>query len=109
MRPAYAVDGLLFKLAMKGRAIIRSNTTINRFMKSSNRDSAALLMASDSPRLYSFAISVSLVTYQRERLTRVAELAYSYRNINTLERAGRELLAFDSDAALYYLAIAARW
>ena len=66
-------------------------------------------MASGPPRLYPFAISVRLATYERERLTRIAELAYSQRNIKALEHAGRELLAYDSDAALYYLAIAAKW
>ena len=93
---------------MKGRAIIRRDTAINRFMKSSNQDSAALLMASGPPLLYPFAISVGLTTYHRERLTRIAELAYSHRNVKALEQAGRELLAFDSDAALYYLAIVAK-
>ena len=93
---------------MKGRAIIRSDTAINRFMKSSNRD-AALPLASGPPSLYPFAISVRLATYERERLTRIAEFAYSQRNTNALERTGRELLPFDSDAALYYLAIAAKW
>jgi tetratricopeptide (TPR) repeat protein len=91
---------------MKGRAIIRSDTTMSRFMKSSNQDSAALPMASGPPKL--FAISVGLATYWRERLTRIAELAYSHRNIKTLEQAGRELLAYDRDAALYYLAIVAK-
>jgi tetratricopeptide (TPR) repeat protein len=100
---------LQFTLAIKGRAIIRSDTAISRFIKSSNRDSAALPLASDPPGLYSFAISVGLVTYQRERLTRIAELAYSQRNVTVIERAGRELLPFDSNAALYYLAIAAKW
>ena len=94
---------------MKGRAIIRRDTAINRFMKSSNQDSAALLMASGPPSLYPFAISVGLATYERERLTRIAELAYSHRNVKALEQAARELLAFDSDAALYYLAMAAKW
>ena len=94
---------------MRGRAIIRSDTAINRFMKSSGRDSAALLMANGPPSLYPFAISVRLANYERERLTRIAELAYSQRNIKSLEQAARELLAFDSDAALYYLAMAARW
>ena len=93
---------------MKGRAIIRRDTAINRFMKSSNQASAALLMASGPPLLYPFAISVGLATYHRERLTRIAELAYSHRNVKALEQAGRELLAFDSDAALYYLAIVAK-
>jgi tetratricopeptide (TPR) repeat protein len=93
---------------MKGRAIIRSDTAINRFMKSSNQDSAALPMASGPPRLYPFAISVGLATYERQRLTRIAELAYSQRNVKALEQAARELLAFDSDAALYYLAMAAK-
>jgi tetratricopeptide (TPR) repeat protein len=78
-------------------------------MKSSNRDSAALPLASGPPRLYPVAISVGLTTYQRERLTRIAELAYSQRGIKTMERAGRELLAIDSDAALYYLAMTAKW
>ena len=82
---------------------------MSRFMKSSNQDSTALLMANGPPRLYPFAISVGLATHRRERLTRIAELAYSHRNIKALEHAGRELLAFDSDAALYYLAMAAKW
>ncbi len=94
---------------MKGRAIIRSDTAINRFMKSSNRDITALPLASGPPSLYPFAISVGLAAQQRERLTRIAELAYSHRNVNAMEHAARELVAFDSDAALYYLAIAARW
>ena len=94
---------------MKGRAIIRRDTAINRFIKSSGQDSAALLMASGPPSLYPFAISVRLATYERERLTRIAELAYSYRNITAMEHAARELLAYDSDASLYYLAMAARW
>ena len=68
-----------------------------------------MLMANGPPNLYPFAISVRLATYERERLTRIAELAYSHRNTNALERTGRELLAFDSDAALYYLAMVARW
>ena len=93
---------------MKGKAIIRSDTAINRFIKSSNQDSAALLMASGPPRLYPFAISVGLATFQRKRLTRIAELAYSQRNVKAMEYAGRELLAYDSDAALYYLAIVAK-
>jgi tetratricopeptide (TPR) repeat protein len=78
-------------------------------MKSSDQDIAALLMASGPPRLYPFAISVGLATYERKRLTRIAELAYSYRNIKAMEQAARELLIFDSDAALYYLAISAKW
>src|ERR1044072_6709166 len=94
---------------MKGRAIIRRDTAINRFMQSSNGDNAALLVATDPPRLYPFAISVGLANYERKRLTRIAELAYSQRNVKALEQAGRQLLAFDSDAALYYLAIAAKW
>jgi len=65
-------------------------------------------MASGPPRLYPFAISVGSVIFQKERLTRIAELAYSQRNIKALEQAARELLAFDSDAALYYLAIVAK-
>jgi tetratricopeptide (TPR) repeat protein len=94
---------------MKGRAIIRSDTTISFFMKSSNQDNTALPMASGPPRLYPFAISVGLATYQRERLRRIAELAYSYRNITAMEQAAFQLLAFDRDAALYYLAIATKW
>ena len=78
---------------MKGRAIIRSNTATNRFIKSSDQDIAALLMASGTPRLYPFAISVGLTTYHRERLTRIAELAYSQRNVKALEQAAREALA----------------
>src|ERR1044071_134237 len=93
---------------MKGKAINRRTTAINRFIKSSGQDSAALPMASGPPRLYPFAISVGLATRQRERLTRIAELAYSQRNVKALEQAARELLAFDSDAALYYLAMAAK-
>ena len=57
-------------------------------MKSSGQDSAALLMASGPPRLYPFAISVGLATYERERLTRIAELAYSHRNVKAMEQAG---------------------
>ena len=64
-------------------------------------------MASGPPQL--FVISVGLATYERERLTRIAEFAYSQRNIKVMEQAGCELLAYDSDAALYYLAIAAKW
>ncbi|MGA9769682.1 MAG: tetratricopeptide repeat protein [Blastocatellia bacterium] len=77
-------------------------------MKSSGQDNAALLMASGPPSLYPFAISIGLATYERERLTRIAELAYSQRNVKAMEYAARELLAYDSDAALYYLAMAAR-
>ena len=66
-------------------------------------------MANGPPSLYPFAISVGLATFQRKRLTRIAELAYSQRNVKALEQAARELLAYDSDAALYFLAIAAKW
>ena len=65
-------------------------------------------MASGPPHLYPFAISVGLVTYQRERLTRIAELAYSQRNVKVLEQVARKLLTCDSDAGLYYLAMAAK-
>ena len=78
------------------------------FIQSSNRSSAALPIASGPPRLYPFALSVGLATYQRERLMRIAELAYSQRNIKVMEHTGRALLAVDSDAGLYYLAIAAK-
>ncbi|HST20994.1 MAG TPA: tetratricopeptide repeat protein [Blastocatellia bacterium] len=64
-------------------------------------------IGSGPPKL--FAISVGLATYECERLTRIAELAYSHRNIKALEQAARELLAFDSDVGLYYLAISAKW
>ena len=62
-------------------------------------------MRSGPPRLYALA-SVGLTTYNR--LIRIAEHAYCGRNIKALEQAARELLAFDSDAALYYLAIVAK-
>lgn len=94
---------------MKGEAKIKSDTTMSFFIQSSNRNSAALpFKGSGPPRLYALT-SVGLTTYICERLTRIAALAYCQRNVKAMEQAARELLTFDSDAALYYLAMVAKW
>lgn len=88
------------------------------FMKSSNRDSAALSIASGPPGLYSFIASAGLTTLAQiqtraAQLVRVADFAYGRRDAVTLEHAGRELASLPIEqaqsAGLYYCAMAVKW